>query len=260
MHMSVTPVLIVHICAAAVSLISGALSMLLRKGTDRHRIAGNVFFIAMMVMSSTGAYIAATIDPRSISVIVGILTFYLVTTSWVAARRRSGGTGMFDRIAMLVVLADGIAGVSIGIQEANNPKIGMAPPIYFVFGSIALLFAVSDVRMIARGGVVGAKRIARHLWRMCLAFLITVMSFYPGNARLFSQELRDTKLLFLPLILTAGMTIYWLCRVTFSKAFRASHGGRAAAGVRAVRVHPAVAPAPLRFVERGIGEVDHVLE
>jgi hypothetical protein len=36
----------------------------------------------------------------------------------------------------------------------------VSPGMYFVFGSIALLFAASDLRMIVRGGVSGVKRVA----------------------------------------------------------------------------------------------------
>jgi len=33
-----------------------------------------------------------------------------------------------------------------------------------------LLAAAGDIRMLVRGGVFGAKRIVRHLWRMCFGF------------------------------------------------------------------------------------------
>ena len=42
----------------------------------------------------------------------------------------------------------------------------------FVFGFLALLCAAGDVRMLLRGGVFGAHRIVRNLWRMCFALLI----------------------------------------------------------------------------------------
>jgi hypothetical protein len=34
--------------------------------------------------------------------------------------------------------------------------------------------------MLARGGVLGAKRIARHLWRMCFGLFIAAGSFFLG--------------------------------------------------------------------------------
>ncbi len=57
-----------------------------------------------------------------------------------------------------------------GLEVANSQtgsKDGYPAGAYFIFGSVALLFAAGDVRMLVRGGISGAQRIARHLWRMC---------------------------------------------------------------------------------------------
>src|ERR1700737_1212187 len=136
MHYS--PLVFMHICAATIGLLSGAPALFSRKGSRLHRTAGNVFFISILSMSASGAYMAAFIEPAMINVVVGVLTFY-----WDA-------TGLKD-----------------GIPAAG----------YFVFGSVALLAAALDVGMFIRGGVSGVHRIARHLWRMCFAMLITTISF-----------------------------------------------------------------------------------
>jgi len=170
----------------------------------------------MLCMSSTGAYIAEFMKPNKANFLVAVLTLYLVATAWVAARRRDGKPTLFDRIALLVVLADGIGGMIWGIQAAGNPrglKDGMPAAIYFVFGSIALLCAVLDVRMIRRGGVAGAKRIVRHLLRMSFALLIALMSLYPGQAKLFPAWFRETNLMFVPHVLVIGSMLFWTVRM-----------------------------------------------
>jgi hypothetical protein len=50
----------------------------------------------------------------------------------------------------------------------------------FFMGSVMLLAGAGDVRMLVRGGVFGAKRIARHLWRMCFGLFIAAGSFFLG--------------------------------------------------------------------------------
>jgi len=50
----------------------------------------------------------------------------------------------------------------------------------FFMGSVMLLAGAGDVRMLVRGGVLGAKRIARHLWRMCFGLFIAAGSFSWG--------------------------------------------------------------------------------
>ncbi|HEU4888829.1 MAG TPA: DUF2306 domain-containing protein [Thermoanaerobaculia bacterium] len=208
--------MLIHICGAVVGLLSGCLAMMLRKGSGLHAAAGNVFFISMLCMTSTGAYIAEFMRPNKANFLVAVLTFYLVSTAWVAARRRDGKPTLFDRIALLVVLADGIGGMIWGIQAAGSPrglKDGMPAAIYFVFGSVALLCAVLDVRMIRRGGVAGAKRIVRHLLRMSFALLIALMSLYPGQAKLFPVWFRETNLMFVPHVLVIGSLLFWTVRM-----------------------------------------------
>jgi uncharacterized membrane protein len=213
-----------HVCGAVVALIAGALSMLFRKGAGLHRAAGTVFFASMVLMSLSGAWIATVYRPNVGNVTVALLTFYLVTTSWVAARRREGGTGAFDLAALAIVLGVVIADFTFGIQAARSPhgvKDHIPAAIYFVFGTIALLFASSDVRMIARGGVTGARRIARHLLRMSFAFLIAVFSLYPGRPQVFPKWLKATNLLYIPHVLVIGAIAFWMVRTLGRKRRRA---------------------------------------
>ena len=215
-----TALLMLHICGAIVGLLSGFMAMTFRKGSGLHGAAGTVFFVSMLSMSAAGAYMAAFIKPNNGNVMGGVLTFYLVATGWMAARRRERKVSIFDLSALLIALAVAGAGMTWGFQAANSPtglKDGYPPFLYFIFGSIALLFAASDVRMIVRGGVSGVNRIARHLWRMCLALLFATLSFYPARAHLFPRWLNETKLLYVPHVLVAGAMLFWLFRVSVRK-------------------------------------------
>lgn len=214
--MTWSPVVILHVCSATIGLISGGLAMLFRKGSGLHRAAGTAFFISMLSATVAGASMASFMRPNSGNLLGSTLTFYLVATAWVAAKRSDGRVVLFDWGALLFALAVGIAGVTWGIEAAGS-QTGMKDkypaPFYFVFGSIALLFATSDVRMLVRGGVSGAQRIARHLFRMALALLFAMASAYPGQARLFPAALRRTSMLYMPHILVLGLMIFWLVRV-----------------------------------------------
>ena len=217
------PVLLfVHIASAVIALIAGILSMVLRKGSGSHAVAGNTFFLSMLTMTSSAVYLALLYKLNLMNAVAGSLTFYLVLTSWYAAKRRVSDVTRFDSISMLFVFLVAATGIVGGFAAVNGPKgtlHGMPSPIYFVFGTIALLFALSDVRLHRRGALIGKQRIVRHLWRMGLAFTIAALSFYPGQARQFSQELRETNLLFIPLVFAVGMTLFYLVRVRFAKAF-----------------------------------------
>ena len=92
-----------------------------------------------------------------------------------------------------------------------KPAFPAAP--YFIFGSLALLSAAGDVRMLAPRGVSGTKPIVRHLWRVSFAFLIAAFSFFLGQQKVMPAYIRGSKLLFVPPLLILIMLIYWLCRI-----------------------------------------------
>jgi hypothetical protein len=91
------------------------------------------------------------------------------------------------------------------------------------------------VDMLLRGGVLGAKRIARHLWRMCFGLFIAAGSFFlgPSNRPLrllstvgigqhLSPALFSTTLYLILTVLPLIMLIFWLVRLRFANAYEGS--------------------------------------
>lgn len=221
--MQVSPLLVLHISGGIAGILSGAVAMTLRKGSPGHVVAGQVFVIAMLCMSAAGAYMAF-MKSQTGNLIGGVMTFYMVSTAWATARRKDGETGIFDWGALLVALAAGTVMVIGGLQAAYSPtglKDGYPPALYFIWGSVALLSAAGDARMLMRGGVFfGAQRITRHLWRMCLGLFIATGSFFLGQQKVFPASLRGLKVWFVPAFLPLLLLIFWLVRVWFTKAYK----------------------------------------
>ena len=220
--MSFSPVLIFHIYSGSMALLSGAAAMFFRKGSRRHRLAGDAFVLSMIGLGASGASMGF-IRHEPMNVAMGVLTGYLVVTAWMTARRKDGETGIFDWCALVVPLAVATALLSFGLAAANGPtevKDGMPAAPYFIFGSVALLFALGDVRMLVGGGVSGAQRLARHLGRMCFAMFIATGSLFLARPHLFPVFLRKTGIIFLLGILPLVLMIFWLFRVRLNKADR----------------------------------------
>lgn len=207
-----------HITAGGFGLAAGAAALAVRKGAWVHRTAGNVFFVAMLLMAASGLALAHLTPAAPVfNSIIGTLTLYLVATSWATVVRKAGETGAFEIVALVAALAAGATGVAFGLDAAAQSQ-GDAAAFYFVFGGIALLAAAADASVIARGGVSGAQRIARHLWRMCFALLIGSIAFFIGQgAKVFPAWLRETQLLAAPVILVAVLMVFWLVRVLATK-------------------------------------------
>jgi uncharacterized membrane protein len=223
-----SPLLIIHIGSALVALLSGWTAMLLRKGSRRHGAAGNVFFFSMFSMCAS-AVTLAVMKQQTGNVVAGILTFYLVGTAWLTAKRKEGATGSLELWAMLVAFAVGVATWTLAWQVSHGatpPKDGVPATVYFVFGSIALLSAAGDVRMLMRGGVFGGRRLARHLWRMCTALLIATLSALAGKrAEILPEAIRkahilNVPILMLPIFAILVVMIFWLFRVRLAKRYK----------------------------------------
>jgi hypothetical protein len=181
-----------------------------------------VFFISMLAMSAIGTCVAPFLPQRG-SIIGGAFTFYLVATAWMTVRRKAGTVGTFEIGAIFVALGIAAAGVIFGIQASRTSSgilDGTPSAPYFVFGSVAALAAVLDLRMVIRGGVVGAQRIARHLWRMCLALLIAAILFFLGQSQVFPAAIQDSSILYVPEIAVLGLLIFWMFRIQLSKRYR----------------------------------------
>jgi uncharacterized membrane protein len=209
----------IHIIAGLTALASGAVALGALKGGKLHRKSGLIFVYAMVTLSGSGAAIAA-LKAQRINVIAGVLTFYLVTTALLTVRHRVRGFDWMDAGVMLVGLTVGIVSVSFGVEALNSAtgKIDEYPPaIGFIFGGVALLAALGDARMLLARGIQGAHRLARHLWRMCLAMFIATASFFLGQAQVFPEALRNSGLLSIPVLLVLLLMVYWLARVLFTQ-------------------------------------------
>ena len=218
--MQLSPLVVFHVCAGILGLLSGAAAMSFRKGSRWHRVAGRVFAVAMLSTAAVGAYLAYFVKPNMGNVLGGVMTFYMVATAWATARRRDGETWIFDWGALLVALAFGAVAVTFGLRALHS-QTEYPPAVYFIWGSVALLSAAGDVRMLVRGGVFfGAQRIVRHLWRMCLGLFIASGSFFLGQQKVFPASLRGLKVWFVPAFPPLLLMIFWLLRVWFTKAYK----------------------------------------
>ncbi len=170
--MPFSPTLVLHVCAGTLGLASGTVAMVVRKGSRRHSLAGIVFALSMLSLAASGTYLAY-IKSQMGNILGGVLTFYMVATAWMTAKRRNKQTGIFDWIALGVALAFGTTCITYGFEVANGQADSKGVPagMDFFFGAIILIAAAGDIHMLIRGGVSGTQRIARHLWRMCFGCL-----------------------------------------------------------------------------------------
>jgi len=223
--------LVVHVSAGVVALVSGLVAAFARKGGRLHRAAGNLFFAAMLVMAGFAAYLGVVV-PDPINIFIAAYTAYLVTTAWLTVRRKPGTAGLAERVALLVavILCAPFLVLSVqlatGMTPAFKTTVELKGPVLialYVFTSVLAIAAISDAKVVMAGGISGAARLARHLWRMCLGLTMAVGSaFTNGLPRLLPHSLHvPLGYLFLPQLVPVGLLIFWMIRVR-SPAWRAA--------------------------------------
>ena len=211
------PLALFHIFNGLIGILSGAVAMVFRKGSRRHTWAGRVFVVSMLCMSGSAAYVSS-VEPtgKSINLLMGLLTFYLVATAWLTTYRKRPQTNLADWVGLVAVVTVAAGLAKAGMEASNSAtgtKDGSAAGLYFAFLGVASLAAALDVRMIWQGGVAGAQRLTRYLWRMSTALFIAVGSFFLGQPQVFPVAIRNSGILAVPTLLVILSGGYWLFRV-----------------------------------------------
>ena len=213
---------LLHLLMGTLAVISGAGALAAAKGLRLHRIAGNLFFGAMLLLIASGLYFSVT---RSIlfTFFLSVMAFYLLSSGWVTVMRREGKTGRFELANCLFILLAGAAALGLGLTETirGAPLQDDVPSAaFFILAALAVLFGAQDVAVIRRGGCTGKHRIARHLWRMCLSLFIAVTIFFLGNNDVLPEVLRSPFFLTAPIVAVLALMVFWLVRVIFTNWYR----------------------------------------
>ncbi len=217
--------LLIHVVAGGLALVFGYVALYARKGAPLHRRSGRLFVYAMLTMGGFGILIAAVrgVAPAT-NIPAGMLASYLVITALVTVRPPNVRMRWLDYGLMLVALGVGLTSLAFGIEALSSPdgrgRDGMPPFPFFMFGVVGTAAALLDIRMIRSGGLTGASRLARHLWRMCFALFIAALSFFLGQSDELPEALRIIPLLALPVVAVLLTMVYWLWRVLARRSRR----------------------------------------
>ncbi|HEY2179915.1 MAG TPA: DUF2306 domain-containing protein [Caulobacteraceae bacterium] len=212
-----------HIGGGTLALFAGALALFTRKGGRVHRAAGTVFFASMLVMALFAAWLAVTIPGQIVNLIIAVFAAYLVTTAWLTVRRPEGSIGVGEKLALavgallsapfVILCGQVILGLPLMIRGAI-PIEGPVRIALFGFTAFLVIAAVSDARVVLAGGISGAPRIARHLWRMCLGLtMATGSAFTNGLPRLLPGPMHVPAAFFLPQFVPLVLMVFWLIKV-----------------------------------------------
>jgi uncharacterized membrane protein len=223
--MSLVPL---HVIGGAIAIASGLVALFALKGAQLHLKSGSVFVYAMLAMSLSAAVMAVGQAGAAVNIPAALVTAYLVVTSLATVRAPFAGSRGLDRGAMVAAFAFGLTSITLAFAGGGT-RDGLTFPLV-MFGVVALLAGVGDLRMIRAGGLQGTPRLKRHLWRMCAALFVAAGSFFLGPVRRIPEPLRIPALRLIPLLVLVTM-VYWLWRLRRKRIARLVVGVSAFEGI-----------------------------
>jgi hypothetical protein len=209
---------VLHIGGGAIGLGSGTVAAVAKKGGTLHRTAGTVFFVSMLTMATFAALLAVVVRDQSSNLFGAAFTFYLIVTAWLTVRRPEGTIGISEKVALAFILAFSIPfALLVYSALTGSAPAGPKGPVLiatYVLGAVVVIAAFADLKVVLMGGVVGAARLARHLWRMSTALIFaTGSAFTNGLPRLLPGPMHVPPAFFLPMLLPLALLIFWMVRV-----------------------------------------------
>jgi len=204
--MAGTVLLVVHIAAGAVALVTAAIALSTAKGRVHHIRAGRLYATAMALVCVT-ALPLAILGADVVLLLVAVFSFYLVFAGWRFARNASGRPRPVDWSAAVIMALTGLGMWVYGavlFVRADSQWATMA-----VFGFIAAALSATDLRYHRTAPRPGPQRIARHLTNMLAGTIATVTAVVVVNVETNPPWLAWI----LPTLLITPLIAWWNRRV-----------------------------------------------
>jgi hypothetical protein len=210
-----------HVGTGLTALAAGFFALAFRKGGKWHRVSGRVFVCAMIATGITATAISLYEGKESFA--GGVVTAYLVFTAYTTVKPLPGAGRQVDIGLTVMAFVFATLGYFRAVDALGRPGSqveGVPAGMMFFMTTIVMLAAIGDARMVLAGGVTGARRLARHLWRMCFGLFIASGSFLIGQMKFIPEPIRIGPLVVVVAVSPLVMLLYWMWRVRLRQNLR----------------------------------------
>ncbi|CAH9049432.1 hypothetical protein PSECIP111951_01355 [Pseudoalteromonas holothuriae] len=207
-------ILYIHITFGVLAVVAGYIALFSEKGKRKHIKAGNWFVVTMVLMGISGV-VVAYLKPMDISVIAGLFTLYLVISGvgvFKFANHRRCKVNITLMIACLCVGIYSLVCAYWTLQSDTGLYQGFTAEPFIMFGILAVICGLSDIRYMTARELSYIMRLTRHIWRMCFALFIAVGSFVGQGLQSFPEEIRSFALVEYADLIILLIMFYWLAR------------------------------------------------
>lgn len=205
-----TVLLFIHIFFGSCGLISGTISMILKKGNEKHKKTGRIFTISML-LTGLSAILITFIKPNDFLAAIGIFTIYMSGSGYMSLnikkyRKVLKGLIVLGLLSIIRFIALGI------VHFIEGRSMGI---VNFVFAGILIGFIYKDIQNIRKDNI---RSIPHHLQRMCGAYISALTAFLVVNSNNIPINLPVTFYWLLPTVLVTPFIVKWSALYTVKKS------------------------------------------
>ena len=202
--------LVVHIAAGSVALITAFVALVTPKGGVIHVRVGRVYAVGMTLVFLTAVPLAI-LGADVFLLLIAFFSFYLVFAGWRFARNRSRRPRPVDWAAVAILGLTGLAmwGYAVALGLAGDGQwVTM-----LTFGAIAVALSVADGLFFRQGlsrerRPAAYRRVQRHLTNMMAATIATVTAVLVVNVSMNPVWLPWI----LPTVIITPLIVFWNVR------------------------------------------------
>ncbi|MGZ3884871.1 MAG: hypothetical protein ACXVPQ_03785 [Bacteroidia bacterium] len=179
MGSTVKIILILHVTAGFSALVSGALAILLKRNTPKHKPVGRIYFWCMSVIFATGIFLSV-LKGLLFFFFIAIFSYYSTVIAYRALRLKKLHEGQkpaaIDWLTEIIAALTFFGMIVFGLYlyfKANNPN-GLIP---FIFGSMGLLGVYRNSRRLLQGPKETLYWLKTHIGNMLGSYIGAITAF-----------------------------------------------------------------------------------
>lgn len=171
--------LVIHVIAATGALCSGAVAIMFKSNTPRHKPVGRLYFWCMTVVFLTATFISI-VKQLQFLFLIGIFTYYATVIAYRALKLRNLHQGqkpqridwIIESIAGFTFLLMIVFAVLVYLQTQNAEAI-----IPFVFGVMGAWGVYRNVVAFVKGPTESMYWLKKHIGNMCGSYIGAITAF-----------------------------------------------------------------------------------
>lgn len=191
--------LVLHIIGGSLSLFTGFLVVLTKKGNQRHRKLGKVFYYCMLLTTSS-SLVLAVIKSGLFLFCIGIFSFYQTYMGYRATKNKALQATASDKLVWAIAFVNSV----VMISTLN--------PVLMVFGALSTVNTLrqfAQQRQLNGSAAPAGEWLQLHIGMMMGAFIATVTAFIVVNAPDNLETMYAVLLWLAPTLILAPLIVFW---------------------------------------------------